>query len=333
MVETLLTTGRFHPKIDPVLSIWDWRIAVYLFLGGLTAGMLCFSAWALLNRREPQLPTAAWRLPLWAPVVLSLGMTTLFLDLEYKRHVFRFYTSFQPTSPMSYGSWVLVLVYPAALALILATLGSGYPGLAQVLGRWKLGRFGLRWADRYRRPVAAGILPLGIALGIYTGILLSGFSARPLWNSAVLGPLFLVSGLSTAAAFILLWTDRPEEHHFFLQVDLGLLVLELALVGLWILGLATGARMQQSALSDLLQHPGFWFGFLGLGLLVPLVWELWAVWKGGEPAAPWRLLPPLLVLLGGLLLRQVLLEVGQAGSGHPYALPFDPALLERLETR
>ena len=37
------------------------------------------------------------------------------------------------------------------------------------------------------------------ALGIYTGILLGSFSARPFWNSGALGPLFLVSGMSSAA--------------------------------------------------------------------------------------------------------------------------------------
>ena len=42
-------------------------------------------------------------------------------------------------------------------------------------------------------------LRFGIALGIYTGILLSAMVARPLWNSAILGPLFLFSGLSAAA--------------------------------------------------------------------------------------------------------------------------------------
>jgi formate-dependent nitrite reductase membrane component NrfD len=41
---------------------------------------------------------------------------------------------------------------------------------------------------------------LGVALGIYTGILLNTMVARPLWNSAILGPLFLVSGLSAGAA-------------------------------------------------------------------------------------------------------------------------------------
>ena len=49
-------------------------------------------------------------------------MTTLFLDLEYKLHVFRFYTSFEPTSPMSWGAWILVLIYPLMIVQILSTL-------------------------------------------------------------------------------------------------------------------------------------------------------------------------------------------------------------------
>ena len=47
-------------------------------------------------------------------------------------------------------------------------------------------------------------LLLGVALGVYTGILLSALGARPAWNSALLGPLFLVSGISTGAALMLL---------------------------------------------------------------------------------------------------------------------------------
>jgi protein NrfD len=55
-------------------------------------------------------------------------------------------------------------------------------------------------AIKYKKYMALALLPLTVILGIYTGILLSAFNARPLWNNAILGPLFFVSGLSTAAA-------------------------------------------------------------------------------------------------------------------------------------
>ena len=56
------------------------------------------------------------------------------------------------------------------------------------------------WAGRTSRSASA--------LGIYTGILLNTMVARPLWNSAILGPLFLFSGLSAGAALIHLATRR-----------------------------------------------------------------------------------------------------------------------------
>ena len=52
-------------------------------------------------------------------------MLALFLDLEFKKHVYRFYLAFLPSSPMSWGSWILILVYPAALLLGLGSLDRG----------------------------------------------------------------------------------------------------------------------------------------------------------------------------------------------------------------
>ncbi len=56
-----------------------------------------------------------------------------------------------------------------------------------------------KFLQKNRRNMAIALIPLSIILGIYTGILLSAFNARPLWNNAILGPLFLVSGLSTGS--------------------------------------------------------------------------------------------------------------------------------------
>ena len=57
-------------------------------------------------------------------------------------------------------------------------------------------------ARAWLRALAWANIVLGVALGIYTGILLNTMVARPLWNSAILGPLFLFSGLSAGAAMV-----------------------------------------------------------------------------------------------------------------------------------
>ena len=116
-----VVTHRANAHIDPSLHIWGWEVPVYLFLGGVVAGVMVLTA-ALALRRGDRPASAALRwMPLVGVVALSLGMGALFLDLEYKRHVYRFYTSFEWTSPMSWGSWILLLVYPA---LLLFTVGN-----------------------------------------------------------------------------------------------------------------------------------------------------------------------------------------------------------------
>lgn len=43
MKEELIVSGRMNPGIDPYLNIWHWEISLYLFLGGLAAGLLFFA--------------------------------------------------------------------------------------------------------------------------------------------------------------------------------------------------------------------------------------------------------------------------------------------------
>ena len=45
------------------------------------------------------------------------------------------------------------------------------------------------------RLIGIASMVVGVSLGVYTGILLSSLGARPLWNSGVLGVLFLASGV------------------------------------------------------------------------------------------------------------------------------------------
>ena len=52
MNEVNITSGRMNHGIDPVLHAWGWEIPLYLFLGGLVAGILFFSALFFLRKKE-----------------------------------------------------------------------------------------------------------------------------------------------------------------------------------------------------------------------------------------------------------------------------------------
>ncbi|MGB5690228.1 MAG: NrfD/PsrC family molybdoenzyme membrane anchor subunit [Woeseiaceae bacterium] len=330
MTEELFVTARSNELIDPGLHIWTWEVAMYLFMGGLTAGVMIFAALAIARSKEHVAPFAAHRLALFAPILLSIGMTTLFLDLEHKLYVYRFYTAFKITSPMSWGAWILIVVYPISVLQILSTIRAGYPALAARVDRLAIGRVVVDWCERHRMHIALSVLPFAVALGIYTGILLSAFGARPFWNSGVLGILFLVSGMSTAAAMVVLVAMQHAEKALFTRIDLVLILAEIGLVALMLISLASGSGQHIVALQSVMGGPytlEFWLFFVCIGLLIPLVLEMLEISGVSKSLA---MLAPVLVIVGGYALRQVVMDAGQESTWTHYETQYSSELLERL---
>ena len=211
----------------------------------------------------------------------------------------------------------------------LSTLRRGYPALAGWIEQLPFGSAALDQSERFRTPVAALVIPLAVGLGIYTGVLLSAFSARPFWNTGLLGPLFLVSGLSTAGALALIGARLDCEKHFFTRTDITLIGIELTLIALLIINLATGAAQQQEAVHLILGGDytvPFWLWFVLPGLLVPVVLETFEL----RGICRFSLAASLLVLYGGFMLRYLTVELGQVSTWTDYAIQFDPQLLLRL---
>ena len=330
MSEELLVTARSNALIDPSLHIWTWEVAMYLFMGGLTAGIMFFAALMTVRDKEHVAPFAATRLALLAPIALSIGMTTLFLDLEHKLFVYRFYTAFQISSPMSWGAWILIVVYPISVLQILSTFRSGYSLPASFLDKLASARLLMDWCERNRITIAYAVIPFAVALGIYTGILLSAFGARPFWNSGVLGLLFLVSGMSTAAALVVLIARHKGEKDLFTRLDLVLIFAEIALVTLSLISLASGSGQHIEALQSVMggSHTlAFWVLFVGIGLLIPLLLEILEISGINKSLA---MLAPVLVLIGGYALRQVVMDAGQESTWTHYSTQYSSELLQRL---
>ncbi len=49
---TELTLTRHNPMVDPGLAVWAWQIPIYLFLGGLVAGLMVISGARLLAAQQ-----------------------------------------------------------------------------------------------------------------------------------------------------------------------------------------------------------------------------------------------------------------------------------------
>lgn len=300
------TITRNNHLIDPTLHIWGWEISVYLFLGGIVAGMMIISGYFLYRERHKQFITSCTVVPVIGIILLSIGMFALFLDLEHKLYTWRMYMTFQIASPMSWGAWILILVYPAMFSMMLIKLPGFIPKKFKIL---------LKWSDyingnkKARQIIGIINMSAGAALGIYTGILLSSFGARPLWNSSILGILFLVSGLSTASAFVHMIAKDREESRLLARADNLFILFEIVILGLFIINLLSSTQVHIDAAKILLSGeyaPSFWIFVVGLGLLIPLLIQSLAVSHRIKHSS----VAPILVILGGLILRFVIVNAG-----------------------
>jgi protein NrfD len=307
----------------PYLHIWDWRVAIYLFLGGLSGGMMSMSAIANL-RPGKALPSdlpCSWRIPMLAPILISIGMFFLFLDLELKSHLYWFYLTLQPTSPMSWGAWILVLSYPPMILYAMAAVpepikGNMKPGVLKNL------------LDRCR-PHLAVLARInfvgGIMLAIYTGILLSTFVARPLWNSSIIPLLFLVSGMSTSAALMIIVARVREVKLFFTKVDIWLILAEMMILLLFFYGQYTSDAIHRQSILPFLNVSDKFFPYfmsiVAINTFLPLALILKYLEVKNDHSeeisqSGWLLmnLSAVLVLLGGVVLRFALVYAGQLSS-------------------
>ncbi len=307
MKEELFVSGRNIPHIDPYLNIWHWQIPLYLFLGGLAAGIIFFAAYFVVRGKEKEMPATVKWATIIAPIVLVIGLGALFWDLKHKLYFWQLYTTIRFTSPMSWGAWTLMAITPLSIVWVASYMKEMFP-------RWDwkfdfLNQFEA-WVIKYRIPFAWIMMILAIILGVYTGILLSAFNARPLWNTSILGPLFLVSGFSTGLATAM-WVSNDEyERKVLSRIDLIFIAVELFLIVHLFMGFMAGTAVKMEAAQLFLGGEftvSFWVFVVILGLVFPATLETLELW--GYHVPKW--VPPFLILFGGLMFRFVMVEAGQ----------------------
>lgn len=170
---------------------WTWYILGYFFLAGLTGGLYAMGAMLRLWGRPGDEGVARTAF-LWAFPILVVCPIFLTIDLGQPLRFFHMLVAttpgeggliFHSWSPMSAGSWALLIFGIFAFVSFLSALGRGpNPGGGRLF-------------------VAIGGL-VGLFVASYTGVLLS-VSNQPLWSDTwTLGGLFLASSLSGAAALL-----------------------------------------------------------------------------------------------------------------------------------
>jgi formate-dependent nitrite reductase membrane component NrfD len=279
---------------------WPFLIDVYFFLGGLAGGAFVIATVAALldAERFRDVTRVGYYLALVAlipcPIILivDLGVPTRFMNMMFR---------FNPTSPMSMGAWALLgfsaCAFLAALMTLLEDAG-------------KVGRLG-------RPKLLVGLVGafFGFFLAAYPGVLL-GATARPLWiEGHALGALFLAVGASTgAAAIALLLMLVGRRSAAGMGAVRTVLVLALIVQLLSVVAFVVSVQMSGSvaaarALATLTSGQfklTFWLGAILVGCVLPLLIGVVA-WRSVGLTA----LASLLVLVGGFLVKFVIMAAGQ----------------------
>ncbi len=329
MEEVLYVSGKALPHINPHLEIWGGTIAIYLFIGGLAAGLLFFANFFYLKGKGNSMPMTIKVAPILTPIIIIIGLGLLVFDLHHKLYFWQLLLHIRMMSPMSWGAWTLTVIMIPAILWPITYLDDSIKYLQERNPKCKITGI-LIWANnlinklpilpwiinifnKNKKIAAYFTLFLSIVLGVYTGILLSAFNARPLWNSAILGPLFLTSGVSTAAALLMWLSNNPLERKLYSKIDLFLIAVELFFIIHLFMGMLSSGIAQVEAAQLFLGGPFtvyFWVLVVSMGLILPAILEIMELSGFHIPIA----IPAFLVLLGGLLFRFIMVYGGQASG-------------------
>ncbi len=311
---------------------WGFLIVNYLFLGGVSAGLFFVSALATFLYRidQPSPYTRIARLGAFlAPWPVMIGCLLLIFDLGRWFRFYKLFLHLRLVSPMSIGSWLLVLFNLIALLNCYAWLTEKqrdhlFAKLPRSLAFLRNFNYDI---DHWRRRFAFIGLPISVGVGIYTGVLLGAVQSRPFWNTNLVAQLFLFSALSTGCAALILGLsggeERAQELRLLYGLDICFMVLEFFIVLPYVIHGQLSVQAVQDSLNLILGGPFtilFWVFFLGLGLLTPLVIELRElvpVLVSNREFHYSRTVAAgtaVLILGGGFLLRYIFVFAGQVSS-------------------
>ncbi|MFJ5508715.1 cytochrome c nitrite reductase subunit NrfD [Pectobacterium jejuense] len=306
--------------------VWDWPIAVYLLLVGISAGMVSLSM--LLRHYVPSeyhgsnLVIKATAIV--APLAVILGLVILIFHLTRPLAFWYLMIFYNPTSIMSLGVMLFQVYFVVMLLWIITLYHDGW--LTQLETVWHQPALAARARKLTAMIVKKStvienlLLVLAILLGCYTGFLLSALKSFPLLNNPVLPVLFLVSGTTSGIAVMLLasaWGRNTSGHshslHFIHRVETPVVYAELFLLFAFFIGLLLGGGQKvvaaQTALSGFWGGV-FWIGIIGIGIVIPFIAN--QVRKPSTHSGKGQLITlATMSLFGVFLLRLFVLYAGQ----------------------
>ncbi|HEY40328.1 MAG TPA: polysulfide reductase NrfD [Dehalococcoidia bacterium] len=310
---------------------WTALIWIYLWLAGMAGG--AFLAAKAVGRFSGSKDDSLLRLATWLGLPLAiLGVLLLIFELGTPLWFWHLFTQFDFTSPMSMGTWILI-VWVILGVTMLATW-------------WLEGKVSQEAAASLaslRKLISRINIFFSAALIAYTGVLLA-VSSQSLWAGTILLPaLFVVSAVSTGVAALVLaalglnaiadsgmaeiklainqifgsteWKTPKEMIVRLAEADAAVIVLEIAVMIGYVIWLATSTAGSDAlgVITTGSMAAPFWVGVVLLALLIPFGLDLTIRNKAAEAKGVMMTIvtSSLCVIVGGLILRWVITSGGQ----------------------
>lgn len=162
--------------------VFGWTITFYFFVASLAAGLFAFATIVELFGLA-KLQRLGRIAALTAPFMAGVVAITLMAELAQPARFWRVLVRFNPTSPISWGTWILVLF--------------GLLSALYAYAEWK----GLL---RLKRSISYVGVPLGSLLPLYTAFELLMTRSSPLWNNALMPVIYILSAAVSAGALVLI---------------------------------------------------------------------------------------------------------------------------------
>jgi formate-dependent nitrite reductase membrane component NrfD len=334
-----------------VFIFWNWTVAVYLFVAGVSAGAFAISALAYFLGEEKYQEIT--RIGAYiAPFPLMFGLLFLIYDLERPYLFWKLMVTLQVHSIMSLGAWLLLIFSVLSFVYFYLWLPDRFDVVEWIRktppnwDKWAIVRMFKTspLLEKLHRKNLNGLrgwvgmvgIPVSLLVGIYTGVLLGALAARPFWNNPMLPMLFLVSALKTGTASICLIgcfvkgfegmsREKMETNKFIIHsIDFFLMILSIIAFILFVFGLYASPRSSVEA-AGLIMGGEFTFLFWGVavvvGVLLPLSLEVYELIPHFISHVSMREHNPWIsgavtvsVLLGGFVLRYVVVYAGQVAK-------------------
>ncbi|UPQ87266.1 cytochrome c nitrite reductase subunit NrfD [Vibrio sinaloensis] len=306
--------------------VWDWIIAVYLFLAGMSAGAVMIALYLKRNviQGDPATNGIIKAMAWLAPFGIVSGLTILIFHLTKPLEFWKIMIYYNPSSVMSMG----VILFQVYMLVLFVWIGVLFRHAIIQFCEGLLPNKLLDFVDglllksgKFTNAIELFLGFLAIVLAAYTGFLLSALKTYPMLNNPVLPILFLFSSLSSGAAAclmfgILLFKESASSpsvawvHKF----ERPVVMFELFVLVTFFTGLIFSGGQNEAAAWNAIGggfwSNWFWFGVVLIGMILPLTLNAVTPQQTRHNSG-YILVVTTLSLVGVLMLRTFILYAGQ----------------------